>query len=156
MHVNMQSTLSYPAGINQFYGSGFQSMPLIYLSISPNSYELNTTYTMLNAPFNGLTIPIYECLATSKNIIYYFISRDNNCEGGNFIRLSGYIYNTKIENTIGLYNCSAKGNSFHRWVVNDLSQFTSNNFNSLCGDYNSNRGDLLGYVLLDTLFINKS
>jgi len=150
----MQSSLSYPAGITQFYGSGFISRPLIYLSISPNSYELNTTYTILNAPFSGLTIPIYECFTTNKNIIYYFISRDSNCEGGNFIRLSGYIYNTKIENTIELYECFQKGNSLNRWVVNDLSKFTINNVNSLCGDYNSNRGSLLGYALLNTTFIN--
>ena len=122
-NFHLVTTLNSQSDIDKMYGSGY--------------YYTNYYNTILNAPYQNLTVPIYECQHYSTT----FVSTDRNCEGTTFIRLAGYLYNSPVVNMASIYRCVTNINNDH-WVENT------------CSGYRTWTEGLLGYALQNTLFIN--
>jgi hypothetical protein len=120
----MATTLTNRSEINRIYGAGMTSFGGI-------------SYRILASPGNN-TIPIYECY---PNYPGYFITTDKNCERTTFLRLSGYLYNTPVANSVAIFRkvCCSYNN---HWITQDRNEG------------GGTVEGILGYGLLKTTYTN--
>lgn len=131
-NFHLVTTLNSQSDIDNMYGSGF--------------YYTNYYNTILNASYQNLTVPIYECQSYSTT----FISNDRNCEGSTFLRLAGYLYKNPLVNMAPLYRCVTNINNDHWVSIGD-----ANGNGPDCG-YRSKAEGLLGFGLQNTFFTNRN
>lgn len=123
-NFHMATTLTNQSEINRIYGAGMRSFGGI-------------SYRILASPGNN-TIPIYECY---PNYPGQFITTDKNCERTTFLRLSGYLYNTPVANSVAIFRkvCCSYNN---HWITQDRNEG------------GGTVEGILGYGLLKTTYTN--
>ena len=79
----------------------------------PSGFKKQNSFKIMREKNNDDMTLVYECRVGGAKGGHSFISSDYNCENTFNMGPMGYLYNTKVDNSIPIYRCLIRGNADH-------------------------------------------